>query len=172
MEFIGKADCYDYITAFPITCQGVVGILSAFSVEIQRKTDIVVGMNEDETRKEISKRLVDLRNKKGASVGIGRDSSKFPQSTMWEWEANAPKQLTRLKMLAEWYGVSADYIITLIDTPLPIQRKQLPSATLSIREESATYEVDTVQELIWIMRNLPEEKQKAIVEIAKVVGGL
>lgn len=98
----------------------------------------------------------------------------FSKSYISDLETGAqfPSSWETLRKLAVRYKTSADYILELIDEPLPIQRKQIPSATLSVREEGATYEVDAIQELIWLMRDLPEEKQKAILDIAKVVKGL
>jgi len=122
---------------------------------------------------EIGERLRETREAAEITIGQVVEYEGISKSYISQLESgrNTPNW-DLLARLARRYKVSADYILGLIDKPLPIERKQLPVPRLAIHEESALYAADSVQEVIWLMRDMPEEKQKAIVEIVKVVKGL
>ena len=96
-------------------------------------------------------------------LGIGRD-----HLIKVEGDKSQPSYDLLVKMV-EYYKTSFDFVF---GYQPPNKQKYLPSPTLAIHEERASYQPDNTQTMIWLMRDLPEEKQRAILDIAKIVGNL
>lgn len=74
-----------------------------------------------------------------------------------------------LAKIVEFYNTSFDFIFGHQQYD---KRQYMFRPELSVSEERTLYQPDTIQQVIWLMRDLPEEKQQAILKIAQVVKDL
>lgn len=65
----------------------------------------------------VSVRLRDLRRNRNYSQQGLADLVGMKQSTVANWEIDPPEALTHLARIASYYGVSADYLLGLVDDP-------------------------------------------------------
>lgn len=100
-------------------------------------------------------------------------SRGITQKTVSNWEkGETPQNFEWLATLANQYETSADYILGITDNPAPSSRKRINS-TLEVGESGVPYEtLSPVEEVTQIMWSLPEEKQRAIVDIARVISNM
>lgn len=120
----------------------------------------------------------------GNRLRESRELAKLKQGQVAEYEDISKSYVSQLESgdnqpnwellarLARRYKVSADYILGLIDKPMPIERKQVPAATLSIREQGEFYAPRAVDEMVRLMWDLSEERQRAILNVAKIIADI
>lgn len=64
-----------------------------------------------------AERLRQLRDERGSNQkGIAK-AVKLSQTTYSDWETNPPRSLEHLRRFCEYYHVSADYLLGLVDDP-------------------------------------------------------
>lgn len=114
-------------------------------------------MNEEWLRGQIANRLSGLSaDKKTPQSGIKKDGIHIAQQRISDWgkTVTLPGQWLSLRVLAQWYEVSEDYILSLTDDPTPKPKRDLSPDERSIFD---------------IMKELPPHKREEVIQLAEVV---
>jgi hypothetical protein len=141
-------------TCFAVNCQYTHDKLTPFSVDFTGKTAILGCMDNDELREKITKRLRELYEEKPPSHGVTRYGVHIAQQRFSDWKNAVPTQWVSLRIAAEFWGVSADYILRMTDNRFPKSSDELTVNQRSVAD---------------ILQSLPEYRQEEVIRLAEVV---
>ena len=77
--------------------------------------------------------------------------------------------ITTLGKICVAYKCTADWLIGLSNEP---KQKSIPIPALTINETRIEYQADITQRMIWLLRDISEDKKRAILDVAKIIAEL
>lgn len=111
-------------------------------------------------------RLKELRSKKGITQEVLASALEIPESTIRRYESsddNTPRR-ERLEKIADYFGVSVDYLLGRTDDPAPLEKKDKPIQGLAFIdggvEELDEEEMDYLMESLELFRRMKKRKAK------------
>lgn len=106
-------------------------------------------------------RLKSLRDSLGFSQE-GMAASVGMEQTAWSrWENRPPAQFELLARIARHYGVSADYLLGIVDDPQPVHGEDLPPPVRTIVQLAVEWPPTRQQELLDHAYVLDKAQQRA-----------
>ena len=93
-------------------------------------------------------RLKSLRDRFGYNQSGMAASVGMKQTTWSDWEKQPPAQFELLARIARHYGVSADYLLGIVDDPQPVHGDDLPPPVRTIVQLAVEWPPTRQQELL------------------------
>lgn len=106
-------------------------------------------------------RLRQLRDSKGFSQEGMAKSVGMTQKSWDRWESHPPESFTHFRRIAERYGVSADYLLGIVDDPQPVLGEDLPPPVREIVQLAVGWPPTRQQELLDHAYVLDRAQQRA-----------
>lgn len=103
--------------------------------------------------------------KKEAALRIGVSEQFIGQLESGEKKPS----ITTLGKICVAYKCTADWLIGLSNEP---KQKSIPIPALTINETRIEYQADITQRMIWLLRDISEDKKRAILDVAKIIAEL
>lgn len=105
-------------------------------------------------------RLRELRDQLGYSQDGIASSIKMKPRTWGDWESKPPEAFQHLYNLCKKYGISADYIIGLSDSRLPVE-------AINTAAQS-----ETITELLDVVLDMSDSRRREILAMARALAAM
>lgn len=106
-------------------------------------------------------RLKEFRDRLGYNQQGLAEVAGVRQATWSRWEKETPEQFLALARIARHYGVSADYLLGIVDDPQPVHGDDLPPPVRTIVQLAVEWPPTRQQELLDHAHVLDRAQQRA-----------